>query len=194
MKRIGVFLCWCGSNIGGVVDIPAVVEYTNTLPGVAFVQENKYTCSETGQAAMIQAIKEHNIEAVVVASCSPRMHLPTFQKAVEAAGLNPYMLEMANLREHCSWVHSAEPERATQKAKELVRKAVAKVGNLEPLFEGSIPVTKKALIIGGGIAGIQTALDIADAGHQVVIVEKEATIGGRMAQLDKTFPTLDCGT
>lgn len=194
MKRIGVFLCWCGSNIGGVVDIPKVAEITKTFPGVALVQDNKYTCSETGQAAMIQAIKEHNIEAVVVASCSPRMHLPTFQKAVENAGLNPYLIEMANVREHCSWVHSSEPEKATQKAIELVRKAVAKVGKLEPLFESFIPVTKRALVIGGGIAGLQTALDIADSGHQVVIVEKQPTIGGRMAQLDKTFPTLDCGT
>lgn len=194
MKRIGVFLCWCGSNIGGVVDIPKVMEITKTFPGVAFVQDNKYTCSETGQAAMIQAIKEHKIEAVVVASCSPRMHLPTFQKAVANAGLNPYLVEMANLREHCSWVHSAEPENATQKSIELVRKAVAKVAKLEPLYESYIPVTKRALIIGGGIAGLQTALDIADAGHQVVIVEKQPTIGGRMAQLDKTFPTLDCGT
>jgi heterodisulfide reductase subunit A len=121
------------------------------------------------------------------------MHLPTFQKAVETAGLNPYMVEMANLREHCSWVHASEPENATTKAMDLVRKAVAKVAKLEPLFESYIPVTKRALVIGGGIAGIQTALDIADSGHQVVIVEKEATIGGRMAQLDKTFPTLDCG-
>lgn len=194
MKRIGVFLCWCGSNIGGVVDVPKVAEATRALPGVAHVEENKYTCSEPGQVAMIQAIKEHKIDAVVVASCSPRMHLPTFQKAAQQAGLNPYMVEMANIREHCSWVHASEPERATQKAMELVRKAVAKVAKLEPLFESYIPVTKRALVIGGGIAGIQTALDIADAGHEVVLVEKESTIGGRMAQLDKTFPTLDCGT
>lgn len=194
MKKIGVFLCWCGSNIGGVVDIPKVAEVVNTFPGVAFVQENKYTCSENGQAAMIQAIKEHKIDAVVVASCSPRMHLPTFQRTVQQSGLNPYMIEMANLREHCSWVHTAEPANATQKAIELVRKAVSKVGKLEPLFESYISVTKRALVIGGGIAGIQTALDIADSGHQVVIVEKDSTIGGRMAQLDKTFPTLDCGT
>jgi len=193
MKRIGVFLCWCGSNIGGVVDIPKVAEVTRTFPGVALVQDNKYTCSEPGQVALMAAIKEHKLDAVVVASCSPRMHLPTFQKAAEKAGLNPYLLEMANLREHCSWVHAAEPENATNKAIDLVRKAVAKVSKLEPLFESYIPVTKRALVIGGGIAGIQTALDIADAGHEVVLVEKEATIGGRMAQLDKTFPTLDCG-
>ncbi len=193
MKKIGVFLCWCGSNIGAVVDVPKVAEAIRKVPGVAIVQENKYTCSEPGQVALIQAVKEHKIDAVVVASCSPRMHLPTFQKAVEKAGLNPYLVEMANLREHCSWVHTAEPENATQKAIELVRKTVAKVAKLEPLFESYIPVTKRALVIGGGIAGIQSALDIADSGHQVVIVEKEATIGGRMAQLDKTFPTLDCG-
>lgn len=193
MKRIGVFLCWCGSNIGGVVDIPKVVEAAKNFPGVVFVKDNKYTCSEPGQEIIIQAIKENKLEGVVVASCSPRMHLTTFQKTVERAGLNPYLLEMANLREHCSWVHAAEPERATQKAIELVRKAVAKVGRLEPLFESYIPVTKRALVIGGGIAGIQTALDIADSGHKVVLVEKEPTLGGRMAQLDKTFPTLDCG-
>ncbi|TLM99974.1 CoB--CoM heterodisulfide reductase iron-sulfur subunit A family protein [bacterium] len=193
MKRIGVFLCWCGSNIGGVVDIPRVAEAVKDFPGVAFVGENKYTCSEPGQVAMINAIKEHKIDRVVVASCSPRMHLPTFQKAAENAGLNPYVVEMANLREHCSWVHAAEPERATEKAIDLVRKAVAKAAKLEPLFESYIPVTKRALVIGGGIAGIQTALDIADAGHQVVIVERDSTIGGKMAQLDKTFPTLDCG-
>lgn len=193
MKRIGVFLCWCGSNIGGVVDVPKVAEAVKDFPGVAYVQENKYTCTEPGQDAMIKAIKEHKIERVVVASCSPRMHLPTFQKAVENAGLNPYVVEMANLREHCSWVHAAEPERATEKAIDLVRKAVAKVAKLEPLFESYIPITKRALVIGGGIAGIQAALDIAEAGHQVVIVERDSTLGGKMAQLDKTFPTLDCG-
>lgn len=194
MKRIGVFLCWCGTNIGGVVDIPKVVEIARTFPGVAFVQDNKYSCSETGQSTIIAAIKEHKLDAVVVSACSPRMHLPTFQKAVEKAGLNPYMVEMANIREHNAWVHAAEPERATQKAIELVRKAVAKVARLEPLYEEYLPITKRALVVGGGIAGIQAALDIADAGHQVVIVEKDSTIGGRMAQLDKTFPTLDCGT
>lgn len=193
MKRIGVFLCWCGSNIGGVVDIPKVAEAARQMPGVAFVQDNKYTCSEPGQAAIIQAIKEHNIDAVVIASCSPRMHLTTFQKTISKAGLNPYVVEMANLREHCSWVHASEPERATVKAIDLVRKTVAKVAKLEPLYESYLPVTKRALVIGGGIAGIQSALDIADAGYEVVLVEKESTIGGRMAQLDKTFPTLDCG-
>lgn len=193
MKRIGVFLCWCGSNIGGVVDIPKVAEIVKTFPGVAFVTDNKYTCTEPGQDAMIKAIQEHKIEGVVVASCSPRMHLTTFQKATEKAGLNPYLVEMANLREHCSWVHAAEPDRATEKAIDLVRKAVAKVAKLEPLYESYIPITKRALVIGGGIAGIQAALDIADAGHQVTIVERESSIGGKMAQLDKTFPTLDCG-
>lgn len=193
MRRIGVFLCWCGSNIGGVVDVPKVAEVTRTFPGVAFVQENKYTCSEPGQKAMIEAIKEHNLERIVVASCSPRMHLGTFQKAIARAGLNPYLIEMANLREHCAWVHASEPERATEKAIELVRKAVAKAAILEPLYEEYVSITKKALVVGGGIAGIQAALDIADTGHKVVLVEKLPTIGGKMAQLDKTFPTLDCG-
>jgi heterodisulfide reductase subunit A len=192
MKRIGVFLCHCGTNIAAVVDVPKVAEVIRTLPNVALVQENKYCCSEPGQADIIKAIKDNNLDRIVVASCSPRMHEGTFQKAAAQAGLNPYMFEMANLREHCSWVHAKEPEKATAKAIDLVKKAVSKVAKVEPLYEDSIPVTKKALVIGGGIAGIQTAIDIADCGYPVILVEREATIGGRMAQLDKTFPTLDC--
>jgi len=192
MKRIGVFLCHCGTNISGVVDVPKVAEAIVTYPNVAHVEENKYCCSEPGQDAIIKAIKKHKLDSIVVASCSPRMHEQTFQTAAKKAGLNPYMVEMANVREHCSWVHSKSPELATEKAIDLTRKAVAKVANLEPLFEDHLPVTKKALVIGGGIAGIQSAIDIADAGYPVILVEREATIGGRMAQLDKTFPTLDC--
>lgn len=192
MKKVGVFLCHCGTNIAGVVDIPRLAEEVKKLPFVAHVEENKYCCSEPGQDAIIKAIKEQNLDRVVVASCSPRMHEGTFQKALQKAGLNPYMFEMANMREHCSWVHAKEPEKATLKAMDLVRKAVAKVTKVEPLFEDYISITKKALVIGGGIAGIQTAIDIADAGHQVILVERESTIGGKMAMLDKTFPTLDC--
>jgi heterodisulfide reductase subunit A2 len=192
MKRIGVFLCWCGTNIGGVVDIAKAMEAVTNLPDVAHVEDNKYCCSEPGQEMIIKSIKEHNLDRVVVASCSPRMHEGTFRKALEKAGLNPYMFEMANIREHCSWVHASQPELATEKAIDLIRKAVAKVRIVEPLFEGSIGITKKALVIGGGIAGMQSAIDIADAGYEVILVERESTLGGRMAQLDKTFPTLDC--
>lgn len=192
MKRIGVFVCWCGSNIAGVVDIPRVVQETSKFPGVVFSTDYKYMCSEPGQDTIVRAVNEHRLDRVVVASCSPRLHEPTFRKAIARAGLNPYLLEMANIREQCSWVHSNQPESATDKAIKLIRRAVAKAGRLEPLFESSIPVTRRALVIGGGIAGIQSALDIADAGYEVILVERESTIGGKMAMLDKTFPTLDC--
>jgi heterodisulfide reductase subunit A len=193
MKRVGVFLCWCGSNIAGTVDVGRVAEKVRLLPGVVYVEENKYTCSEPGQASMTKAIKEHDLERVVVASCSPRLHEPTFRRTLEAAGMNPYHLEMANIREHCSWVHT-DREEATAKAFDIVRMAVAKALRNEALQPGRISIEKKALVLGGGIAGIQAALDIADAGHPVILVEREPTIGGRMAQLDKTFPTLDCSS
>lgn len=192
MKRVGVFICWCGSNIGGVVDVPRVVREAAGFPNVYHSTDYKYMCSEPGQETIVQAIREHALDAVVVASCSPRLHEATFRKTLARSGLNPYMLEMANIREHCSWVHPREKERATQKAVELVRRAVAKATKLEPLYESTIPVTKRALVIGGGIAGIQAALDIADTGREVWLVERQPTIGGRMAMLDKTFPTLDC--
>jgi heterodisulfide reductase subunit A len=191
MSRIGVFICHCGTNIGGVVDVPQVVEAAKQMPLVAHADENKYTCSEVGQASIRNAIAEHRLDRVVVAACSPRMHENTFRKTVAAAGLNPYMLEIANLREHCSWVHSDGAD-ATAKAIDLVRMAVAKVSRHEALFPKTIGLTKRALVIGGGVTGIQAALDIAGAGHEVVLVEKEPSVGGRMAQLDKTFPTLDC--
>jgi len=193
MKRVGVFLCWCGSNIAGTVDVGQVAEKARRLPGVVHVEENKYTCSEPGQASIIKAIHEHGLQRVVVASCSPRLHEPTFRRTLESAGMNPYYLEMANVREHCSWVHT-DREKATVKAFDIVRMAVAKVLRNEALSPGTISIEKKALVLGGGIAGIQAALDIADAGHKVVLVEREPTIGGRMAQLDKTFPTLDCSS
>jgi heterodisulfide reductase subunit A len=191
MRRVGVFVCWCGSNIAGTVDVEKVAEAACAFPGVVYAVDYKYMCSEPGQEVIKQAIKEYRLDRVVVASCSPRMHEPTFRKAIQGAGLNPYMLEMANIREHCSWVHP-DKEKGTRKGISLVRSAVAKVLRNVPLQKGSIPVIKKALVVGGGIAGIQAALDIADAGYKVVLVEKEPSIGGKMAQLDKTFPTLDC--
>jgi heterodisulfide reductase subunit A len=174
------------------VDVARVVEAAQKMPMVVIASDNKYTCSEPGQASIRQAIVSNKLNRVVIAACSPRMHEPTFRKAVSAAGLNPYLLEIANIREQCSWVHSHDREKATAKAIELVKMAVAKVIRHEPLYPREVPVTKRALVIGGGITGIQAALDIANAGHEVVLLEQEPSIGGRMAQLDKTFPTLDC--
>ncbi len=191
MQRIGVFICWCGSNIAATVDVVKVAEVMKNEPGVVYSANYQYMCSENGQQLIKQAIKEHNLTGIVVGSCSPRMHEATFRKTAEAAGLNPYMVEIANIREHCSWIHK-DMDEATEKAIILVRTAIAKVKLNAPLMAGESPVVKRALVIGGGIAGIQAALDIADAGFEVDIVEKNATIGGRMAQLDKTFPTLDC--
>ena len=192
MKRVGVFVCHCGSNIGGVVDCAKVAEIAQDYPGVVYAVDNKYMCSEPGQELIKKAIKEQNLDRVVVASCSPRMHEPTFRRCVENAGMNAYFMEMANIREHCSWVHSAEKDKATEKSCDLVKMAVAKAIMNKPLLKATIPVTDRALVIGGGIAGIQAALDLANAGHVVDVVEKEPSIGGKMAQIDKTFPTLDC--
>ena len=191
MQRIGVFVCWCGSNIAATVDVQAVAEAMKREPGVVYAANYQYMCSEGGQKLIADAIHEYNLTGVVICSCSPRMHEATFRKTAQRAGLNPYMVEIANIREHCSWIHKDKAE-ATEKAIILARTAVAKVQLNAPLTPGESPVTKRALVIGGGIAGIQTALDIADAGFEVDIVEKTPTIGGRMAQLDKTFPTLDC--
>ena len=192
MERIGVFVCRCGTNIASTVDVTAVTEAAKKIPGVVYAEENPYTCSETGQSSIRRAIMEQNLDRVVVASCSPRMHESTFQGCIESAGLNPYMLEMANIREQCSWVHH-DKETASRKALKLIEMAVAKTRRLEPLTPGKVNVTRKALVIGGGIAGIQAALDISAAGYKVTMVERLPTIGGKMAQLDKTFPTLDCG-
>ena len=191
MQRIGVFVCWCGSNIAGTVDVAAVSEALKKEPGVVFSDNYQYMCSQAGQDLIKNAIKEHKLTGIVVCSCSPRMHEATFRKTAAAAGLNPYMVEIANIREQCSWVHKEMPI-GTEKAIILGKAAIAKVNLNTPLTPGESPVTKRALVIGGGIAGIQTALDIADAGFEVDIVEKKPTIGGKMAQLDKTFPTLDC--
>ena len=191
MQRIGVFVCWCGSNIAGTVDVNAVSEALKSEPGVVFSTNYQYMCSQAGQDIIKAAIREHRLTGLVICSCSPRMHEATFRKTAAQAGLNPYMVEIANIREQCSWVHK-DMQTGTEKAIILGRTAIAKVNLNTPLTPGTSPVTKRALVIGGGIAGIQTALDIADAGFPVDIVETKPTIGGKMAQLDKTFPTLDC--
>ena len=190
--RIGVYVCHCGVNIGGVVDCPEVAEYAKTLPGVVHATDYKYMCSDPGQALIQEDIKEKNLNRIVVAACSPRLHEPTFRRCVEEAGLNKFLFEFANLREQDSWVHMDLPEEATAKAKDLTRMAVAKARLLEPLEATKVAVDNKALVIGGGVAGIQTALDLGDMGFKTYMVERNPTIGGRMGQLDKTFPTLDC--
>ena len=191
MQRIGVFVCHCGTNIAGTIDVKAVAEAIKTEPGVVFSTDYQYMCSQAGQDMIKNAVLENKLTGIVVCSCSPRMHEATFRKTAAAAGLNPYMVEIANIREQCSWVHKEMPV-GTEKAIILAKAAVAKVNLNAPLTPGESAVTKRALVIGGGIAGIQTALDIADAGFPVDIVETKPTIGGKMAQLDKTFPTLDC--
>lgn len=191
MSRIGVFICHCGENISATVDVVKVAEEAGKLEGVAYSTDYKYMCSEPGQTIIKQMIKEKGLTGVVVAACSPRMHEPTFRKACSEAGLNPYMCEMANLREHCSWVHD-KSDATTKKAIDLVRMLVEKVKFNKPLYPIKVPVTKTALVIGGGIAGIQASLDIANSGHKVVLIEKDPSIGGHMSQLSETFPTLDC--
>jgi len=188
---IGVYVCHCGTNIAATVDVKEVTEYAKTLPDVSIARDYVYMCSDPGQELIKKDIQDEKLDRVVVASCSPRMHELTFRRACEEAGLNAYCMEMANIREQCSWVHS-DRESATEKAKELVASAVAKASLLQPLEPMRVGVTPSVLVIGGGIAGIQSALDIADAGFQVYLVEREPTIGGHMAHLDKTFPTLDC--
>ncbi len=190
--RIGVFVCDCGSNIAGTVDTAAVTEYAETLPNVVAVVRNRYTCADPGQNEIKNAIREYDLNRVVVASCTPLMHEPTFRACVAGEGLNPYLMEMANLREHCSWVHGNDKEGATAKAKDLVKSAVARAARLQAREETRVPVTQAALVVGGGVAGIQTSLDLAEAGYQVYLVEKEPSIGGIMAALDKTYPTMDC--
>jgi heterodisulfide reductase subunit A len=191
--RIGVYVCQCGSNISAVVKIDDLVEHVADLPHVVVARDHGYMCSGSGQE-MIQAdIQRHNLNRVVVASCTPRMHESTFQRTVEKAGLNRYLFEMTNIREHVSWVIS-DSKKATEKAYRLIRAAVARVALHAPLEARQEPVTEAALVVGGGIAGIQSALAIAEMGYQVYLVEREPSIGGSMAQLNKTFPTLDCST
>jgi heterodisulfide reductase subunit A len=190
--RVGVYVCHCGLNIAGVVDCEAVADYAAGLGDVVVARHDGYCCSEPGQNRIKQDIAEQGLNRVVVASCSPRLHEATFRQCLAGAGLNPYLLEMVNLREQCSWVHGSEPEAATAKAKDLVRSAVARTRGLTVRQEIEVPMSKSTLVIGGGVAGVQAALDLADAGYQVTLVEKEPSIGGMMARLDKTYPTMDC--
>lgn len=191
--RIGVFVCHCGSNIAGTVNVQEVAETARDFPEVAFATDTMYACSEPGQEGIVQAVQEKGLDGVVVASCTPRMHEPTFRRAVQRAGLNAYMFEMANIREHVSWV-SKDVAANTDKASELIRMAVEKLRRDRPLISEKFDVTKRVMVIGGGVAGIQAALDCADGGLEVVLVEKSSTIGGKMAKLDKTFPTVDCSS
>ncbi len=190
--RIGVFVCDCGLNIAGSLDTEAVRAFAEGLPDVVVASRNRYTCSDPGQQEIKRLIGEYRLNRVVVASCSPRLHEPTFRNCISAVGLNKYLFEMANIREQCSWVHLHDREAATEKAKDIVRAAVARARWLYPQEEQGLSVTDAALVIGGGVAGIQAALDLADAGHRVFLVEKEPSIGGIMARLDKTYPTMDC--
>ena len=192
LNRVGVFICHCGTNIAGVIPIDQLKEYAKTLPNVVYADNYTYMCSDPGQARIRDAIKEHNLDAVVVAACSPRMHEPTFRKTSAEGGLNPFIFEMANIREQSSWIHMNEPERATEKAKDIVRMSVARASLLEPLEAKTIPVEKAIMIIGAGVAGIQAALETADSGITTYLIEKDPSIGGMMPRLDKTFPTLDC--
>ena len=189
--KIGVYVCHCGINISKTVNVDAITEYASQIPGVKVARNYSYMCSDPGQLLIKEDIKKEGLNRVVVASCSPRMHELTFRKTLAEAGLNPYYLEMANIREQCSWVHENEEE-ATAKARKMVSAATAKVKLLEPLYEKEVDVEPATLIIGAGIAGIQAALDIANAGFKVFLVEKTPSVGGKMSQLDKTFPTLDC--
>jgi heterodisulfide reductase subunit A2 len=189
--KIGVYVCHCGTNISGKVNVSDVVAFAKTLPNVTIARENKFMCSDPGQIMIEEDIKNLGLERIVVASCSPLMHEPTFRGACERAQVNRYMFQMANIREHCSWV-TVDPNAATEKAKALVSGAVAKAKDLVSLPRKTVPVNPAALVVGAGIAGIQTALDIADSGRTVYLVEKQPSIGGHMATFDKTFPTLDC--
>jgi heterodisulfide reductase subunit A len=190
--RIGVYVCHCGLNIAQTVDCDGVAAAAAQLPDVTVAKGIGYACSEPGQREIREDIEKNALNRIVVASCSPRLHEPTFRQMLQAAGLNPYLLEMANLREQCSWVHMHEKTAATAKAYDLVKIAVARVRRLASLTEARMPMTQRALVIGGGVAGIQSALDMADNGYEVVLVEKQPSIGGVMAKLDKTFPTMDC--
>jgi len=189
--RIGVFVCDCGSNIAGFLDTEAVHEFAKGLPDVVVSVRNKYTCSDPGQQEIQRAIFENRLNRVVVASCSPTSYEPIFRQCIQGAGLNPYLLEMANIREQCSWV-TEDHEAATRKARDIVKVAVSRSRWLYPQDEEQIAVTEAALVIGGGVAGMQAALDLADAGHHVYLVEKKPSIGGIMAQLDKVYPDIEC--
>jgi heterodisulfide reductase subunit A2 len=190
--RVGVYICHCGSNIAGVIDPKEVAEFASHLPGVVRAIDTHYACADTGQTLIKDDIKKYKLNRVVVSACSVRMHEPTFRAAVAEAGLNPFLMEMANIREQCTWAHGHDPKGALQKAKDLTAAAIAKASFLTPLDMIKVPVTKKAMVIGGGVAGISCALDLAEQGIKTILVEKQPTIGGVMAQLNKTFPTMDC--
>ncbi|MBX5326457.1 FAD-dependent oxidoreductase [Candidatus Bathyarchaeota archaeon A05DMB-4] len=192
LTRIGVYVCHCGLNIAGTIDVKKVIEDAEKQPNVIVAKDYVYTCSDPGQEMIRQDINKHKLDRIVIASCSPKMHEETFKKTIQQAGLNPYLLEIVNLREQCSWCHTDDVAKATEKAKTLVRMGISRAMHLEPLERSKVKVKKSVLIIGGGIAGIQAALDLADADFKVYLVEKTPSIGGKMAQLDKTFPTLDC--
>jgi heterodisulfide reductase subunit A2 len=189
--RIGLYVCHCGTNISKMVDVGQIAESLKNFGDVVVARDYKFMCSEPGQEMIIQDIKEHNLDRIVVAACSPLMHEPTFRKAVERAGMNRYFFEMVNIREQCSWV-STDRDAATRKAKALIQGALARVRFHEPLEMRRVSIKQRVMIVGGGIAGIEAALQIADAGYDVVLVEREESIGGHMAKFDKTFPTLDC--
>ncbi len=190
--RIGVFLCHCGTNIAGVLDMNDLGDFAGRLPGVVLSKANLYTCSDPGQQEIINLIRDNELDRVIVAACSPKLHEGTFRKCLIEAGLNPFLLEMINVREHVTWVHSHQPTEAQQKAKDMLAAAVARALLLEPLDYIEVPVTKRALVVGGGIAGLSAALDLADARVDTILVERSPSVGGRMAQLCKTFPTMDC--
>ena len=190
--RVGVFICHCGTNIAGSMDISAVEAYSKTIPNVAYVDNYKYMCSMPGQAVINKAITDNKLTGVVVAACSPRLHEPTFRTATKEAGLNPFRFEMANIREQNSWVHMHDNVGSTDKAKDAIRIAVAKAALLQDLFPKTVPVEKAAMVVGAGVAGMQAALDLDAAGIKTYLIESDTSIGGRMSQLDKTFPTLDC--
>jgi heterodisulfide reductase subunit A len=190
--RIGVYICHCGTNIGGVVDVKVVKNYASRLLGVVIAKDYEYMCSDPGQKLIQEDIQKHKLNRIVVASCSPLMHETTFRAACANAGLNSFLFQMTNIREHVSWVHTDTPEKATKKACDLVGGAVRRVANHKKLEMRRVAVMQSSLVVGGGIAGIEAALRIADSGKQVYLVEREPGIGGHMAQLYKTFPTLDC--
>jgi heterodisulfide reductase subunit A len=188
--RIGVFICHCGTNIGGIVDVPKVVEWVKKLDGVVYAERNLYTCSEDGLRSIKSGIEKHNLNRVVVASCTPRTHAPLFRRTCKEAGLNPYLFEFVNIREQCSWVHSSEPAHATQKAKELIKMSVARARLLEPLEEMQISVEPSALVVGGGVAGLNVSLSLANQGFVVYLVEREPKLGGMVAKLNRVAPTM----
>jgi heterodisulfide reductase subunit A len=189
--KIGVFICHCGVNIGGYIDVPKVVKQTKKLPGVAYAEGNLYTCSSDGIQKIKEAIEKHNLNRVVVASCTPRTHEVLFKETCEDAGLNKYLFQMANIREHCSWVHMQVPKEATEKAIGIVRMAVAKAWHLQPQEESEVQVTPASLVIGAGISGMRAALSLAYQGFRVYLIDREPEIGGMLKDIYKLYPTSD---